>query len=163
MSKHFARIPRKVLNDPRLGLLSPWIWRTALELWLLCDDQGQLPTDEIITWKIHRTANTWIEARDKLINAGLIQGTVFVPARQAYEARQAWRDVYGSEWPLTRLQILERDSYTCQYCGDEANHVDHIVPISRGGTNDPENLVASCSSCNHRKGNRTPEEAGMEL
>lgn len=56
--------------------------------------------------------------------------------------------------------ILERDNYTCVYCGDKEGpfEVDHVMPKSRGGTNDESNLVCSCRSCNRAKKDRTPEE-----
>jgi 5-methylcytosine-specific restriction endonuclease McrA len=60
-----------------------------------------------------------------------------------------------------------RDTYTCQYCGDAPGHnhltVDHVIPRSRGGRHDWENLVTACMRCNQRKGSQTPEEAQMEL
>lgn len=55
-----------------------------------------------------------------------------------------------------RFRILKRDGFSCRYCGrhgrDVELHVDHVVPRSRGGTNDPTNLVASCAECNLGKG-----------
>ena len=60
-----------------------------------------------------------------------------------------------------------RDRYTCQYChallptGELT--LDHVIPRSRGGETAWENLVACCHPCNNRKGNRTPDEAGMKL
>lgn len=55
-------------------------------------------------------------------------------------------------WPL-RNEILERDKYTCAYCGtDDAQWaVDHVIPLSRGGSNERENLVACCQPCNSSK------------
>ncbi len=68
---------------------------------------------------------------------------------------------------LSRKNILVRDHYTCQYCGRTLGAgdltMDHVVPRSRGGTSCWENLVACCIPCNNKKGNRTPEEAGMRL
>ena len=68
---------------------------------------------------------------------------------------------------LSRKNILMRDRYTCQYCQKSAPQVeltlDHVVPRSRAGETTWENLVACCHQCNNRKGNRTPEEAGMRL
>ena len=62
------------------------------------------------------------------------------------------------------IDILERDYFTCRYCGDpNATHVDHIIPKCQGGTDDPDNLVSACEHCNCSKGGRTPEEAGMRL
>ena len=50
----------------------------------------------------------------------------------------------------------------CAYCGDpNPTGKDHIIPKSRGGSNDKSNLVWCCVICNSRKGARTPEEAEM--
>ncbi len=66
---------------------------------------------------------------------------------------------------LTRKNILRRDSYKCGYCGrgDLPLTIDHVIPKARGGTDSWENLVCACTSCNNRKGDRTPEEAKMSL
>lgn len=68
---------------------------------------------------------------------------------------------------LSRKNILMRDRYTCQYCLKSPPAVDltldHVIPRSRHGESAWENLVACCHSCNNRKGNRTPEEAGLKL
>ena len=56
-----------------------------------------------------------------------------------------------------RDKVLARDNYTCAYCGQEADQVDHVIPISKA----PElvinfdNAVASCRRCNISKGNRS--------
>jgi len=68
---------------------------------------------------------------------------------------------------LSRKNIMMRDRYTCQYCHKTLNSgeltLDHVIPRSRAGETSWENLVACCNPCNNRKGNRTPEEAGMKL
>jgi 5-methylcytosine-specific restriction endonuclease McrA len=68
---------------------------------------------------------------------------------------------------LSRKNILMRDRYTCQYCHHTLPSseltLDHVIPRSRAGESTWENLVACCHACNNRKGNRTPEEAGMKL
>jgi 5-methylcytosine-specific restriction endonuclease McrA len=68
---------------------------------------------------------------------------------------------------LSRVAIFTRDQYTCQYCGKgfptKKLNIDHVHPKSRGGKSTWENLVLSCFTCNTRKGNRTPKEAGMKL
>jgi 5-methylcytosine-specific restriction endonuclease McrA len=64
----------------------------------------------------------------------------------------------------SRNLIHKRDSYKCSYCNSTENlTVDHILPSSRGGKNTWENLCSCCTSCNAKKGNRTPREAGMCL
>lgn len=66
---------------------------------------------------------------------------------------------------LSRRNIFKRDGMRCQYCGKKNVHltIDHILPKSRGGRDEWENLVTSCDTCNNFKGNRTPEEAGLKL
>ena len=67
----------------------------------------------------------------------------------------------------TRKSVALRDNYTCQYCGAAPGRalltLDHILPRSRGGQTTWDNVVAACRACNMRKGNRTPEEAGLVL
>lgn len=57
-----------------------------------------------------------------------------------------------------RFEIFDRDSFTCQYCGkcppDVQLEIDHIIAVSTGGTNDPENLRTSCVACNLGKTNK---------
>ena len=65
----------------------------------------------------------------------------------------------------TRKNVLLRDQNTCQYCGDAQScmTIDHVVPKSKGGKFDWNNLVTSCEKCNQKKGDRTPEAANMKL
>jgi 5-methylcytosine-specific restriction endonuclease McrA len=63
----------------------------------------------------------------------------------------------------SRTGVLKRDRHRCAYCACHATTVDHIVPQSRGGSWSWLNTVAACRDCNHRKGNRTPAEAGLQL
>ena len=65
-----------------------------------------------------------------------------------------------SEWLPLRAFILRRDGYRCTYCEDTeaAMCVDHIVPLSRGGSNDPDNLTACCIPCNSSKSDRLLSE-----
>jgi 5-methylcytosine-specific restriction endonuclease McrA len=67
-----------------------------------------------------------------------------------------------------RRNLLLRDDHTCQYCGFVGPAaeltVDHIVPMSRGGSGDRwDNLVIACKRCNWRKANHRPGEVGMHL
>lgn len=59
------------------------------------------------------------------------------------------------KWRELRSRILERDAFVCTYCeevgDDQSLCVDHIVPLSRGGTNADENLCACCRPCNSSK------------
>lgn len=65
--------------------------------------------------------------------------------------------------PTTYAGIKARDRNTCAYCGGRGGTVDHIIPSSRGGDSEWDNLITACASCNSRKADRTPVEAGMPL
>lgn len=65
---------------------------------------------------------------------------------------------------INRNRIYKRDNYQCVYCGSRKElTLDHVIPKSRGGQNDWTNLVTSCSKCNVKKADRTPDEAKMKM
>ena len=59
-----------------------------------------------------------------------------------------------------RFFILKRDNFTCQYCGKNPKedkiklHLDHIIPVSKGGLTNKDNLITSCQECNIGKSNK---------
>lgn len=61
----------------------------------------------------------------------------------------------------TRFEVLRRDNNTCRYCGGTAPDVtltiDHVTPVSLGGSDDPSNLVAACKDCNAGKSSSNPD------
>jgi hypothetical protein len=79
--------------------------------------------------------------------------------------------------PQLRNEILERNGFTCQHCGagpgdvDPFNphrkvrlHIDHIVPISQGGTDEKDNLRVLCSACNQGRANvQAPSETALNI
>jgi 5-methylcytosine-specific restriction endonuclease McrA len=66
--------------------------------------------------------------------------------------------------PVNRRELLRRDRYQCQYCGGRKKlTIDHVMPRSKGGRHTWDNVVIACESCNTRKGDRTPQQAGMAL
>jgi 5-methylcytosine-specific restriction endonuclease McrA len=65
---------------------------------------------------------------------------------------------------LTRQNVFKRDNFECQYCGTRRDlTLDHVIPSSKGGPHSWHNLVTACKRCNAKKGDYSPEEAGMEL
>lgn len=61
-----------------------------------------------------------------------------------------------------RFEVLRRDNYTCRYCGAKAPDVpltvDHVIPTTLGGSDDPSNLVTACRDCNAGKSSTSPDE-----
>lgn len=78
-----------------------------------------------------------------------------------------YRHIPPRKYEVSRKNILMRDRHTCQYCRKKFPpaklELEHVLPRSRGGGSTWDNLVASCHTCNNRKANRTPDEAGMPL
>lgn len=66
---------------------------------------------------------------------------------------------------LSRRAVFYRDGFRCQYCGKQSKDLtlDHILPRSRKGPHEWENVVSACIPCNHRKAGQTPREANMQL
>ena len=68
---------------------------------------------------------------------------------------------------FSRSSVFARDQHTCQYDGRQYRildlTIDHVVPRSLGGRSTWDNVVTCCSTCNRRKGGRTPEQAGLKL
>lgn len=77
------------------------------------------------------------------------------------------RIVQGFSPPLCNRTLFRRDDHRCLYCGAQHRRSeltrDHVRPVSRGGTDRWENVVAACKRCNWQKDDRTPEEADMPL
>lgn len=76
--------------------------------------------------------------------------------------------VQAKRQPLSKAArdaIYERDGRICSYCDTDAGpfHIDHIVPVARGGTNRPENLCVACAPCNFRKRAQLVSEMGGGL
>jgi 5-methylcytosine-specific restriction endonuclease McrA len=69
--------------------------------------------------------------------------------------------------PFSRINLLKRDNYRCQYCGDKKKaselNIDHVIPKAKGGLTNWTNCVSSCFQCNNKKDDRLPRECGMEL
>jgi len=76
--------------------------------------------------------------------------------------KRAFADV-----PFTRANVYARDDHRCQYChrhfAPSQLTFDHVLPVARGGHKGWDNIVTCCIPCNRKKGDRTPEEAGLNL
>ena len=65
---------------------------------------------------------------------------------------------------FTRFNVFLRDKFACQYCGDRKDLTfDHLLPKSRGGLTDWNNVVTACSSCNVRKGGKLYKDCDLKL
>jgi hypothetical protein len=85
----------------------------------------------------------------------------------AIKGRAMAMKAFGQVPPLNNRELFHRDRQICAYCAGMFPVArltrDHIVPFSRRGQDTWMNVVTACRSCNEKKGDRTPERAGMEL
>ena len=89
--------------------------------------------------------------------------TVAMPSPSVVRLRRYVRVPYQRRIPVNRRTVFQRDGHRCQYCGRQAENLDHVVPRSQGGGHSWLNVVAACRRCNTKKGGRTPVEAGLTL
>lgn len=160
---YWLRLYTDVLDDPKVQRLEAEQFKGWVNLLCLAKEHdGLLPSLEDIAFRLRLTDEDAKRLVEVLVKRGLLDQTEDGLTPHKWNKWQSC-DLLRGDWQLIRLQVLARDNWTCQYCGDVASAVDHIIARSRGGTNDMRNLVAVCKPCNSRKGDKTPQEAGMRL
>lgn len=77
--------------------------------------------------------------------------------------RRAITDVNETEWYRLRSEVFARDGECCAYCGNTTgpHHIDHMVPLSKGGKSALDNLVVACAPCNASKRDKLVEDWTM--
>lgn len=124
---------------------------------------GHLCSDNV-AWSAGPTAVTLHGGHSRLTGN---QTLLDVPAIIATRGRPSFDIAAAVPSLSSNLQVFTRDRFMCAYCGEVFSRAlltrEHIHPVSRGGQDVWANVVTACRACNHRKGNRTCEEAGMSL
>lgn len=161
------------------GMTGYGIWWALTEALYLAEEQGfQINADEF--WleyfadELRLSDDTaLVQVINTLAQVGLIDLLMWEKQRiisnqqildavatvQEDRRKGAARVANFRKYDRLRQEALSRDGFCCVYCGTTENlTIDHQLPLSRGGTNNLENLVACCQSCNSSKGDRTPEE-----
>jgi 5-methylcytosine-specific restriction endonuclease McrA len=100
---------------------------------------------------VHGTGNNFRSVRTEFPEPSVVRLKHFV--RVPRQTRVA----------ITRRSVFARDGHRCQYCGGQAENIDHVVPRSRGGTHTWDNVVAACRRCNAAKEDRLLEETTFTL
>lgn len=102
--------------------------------------------------------------KDAFIKFAALERMNYVPdiddELECYLKRKRMYETNVKEWYRIRKVVFERDNYTCQYCGKRGCvlEVDHIIPFSKGGSYDLNNLVTACRKCNRQKRDKSLEE-----
>jgi 5-methylcytosine-specific restriction endonuclease McrA len=156
-----------VLEQPTLVLNRQWqpvhVTTVARSLILLWNDAARVvDSDEfrLLTW------SDWAERVPAEGSPCIRSARLRLPAPEVICLAHFDR-LPSSAVTFSRRNVAKRDRYACQYCGGqpgaESITIDHVRPRSQGGTSNWTNCVAACEGCNARKGDRTPEQAGMRL
>lgn len=182
-------IKPEFFKDEDLAELPPVCRLLFTGLWCMADREGRLEDrPKLIKIEVLPYDNCNVDSLlQKLHDAGFIlryetHGKACIQVIEFLRHQIPFRDEPQSELPspegdvehyqkppngTMRMRIYQRDGYLCSYCGLDmtdkvrARCLDHVVPYSKGGSNEDSNLVTSCKKCNAKKGARTPDEAGM--
>ena len=79
---------------------------------------------------------------------------------------QSYGGTFTKRVKLSKRSLLARDNYTCQLCQSKPPvraTIDHVIPKSKGGRTSWTNCVIACRKCNEKKGNKTPQELGLNI
>jgi hypothetical protein len=144
----------KVLKLSAQGLPQSWI---SLEQAVLHYAADEVRWEMGCQVALFRGGHNAVTGRQSVIAVNSIIGTRGVPAINPFGLRPT----------LSNAKLFARDRNVCAYCGsrfheDELTR-EHIVPLDQRGHDQWMNVVTACRSCNHRKANRTPEQARMPL
>lgn len=123
---------------------------------------------KVVHWQ--KAILLWLQDKVEVLEFHV--ATVNTPSRafqlpSVIRLRQYVRPYFSFRVRLSRQNIFLRDNHQCQYCGKKVSEkkltIDHVIPISKGGRHEWDNVVAACSKCNNRKGNKLADQADMAL
>lgn len=144
----------KVLKLSAQGLPQSWISLEQAVLHYAADEVRWEIGREVAVFHGGHNAQTGVQST---IAISSIIGTKGVPRINPFAQTPG----------LTNAKLFTRDRCLCAYCGHLLAEADltreHIVPFAQNGQDHWMNVVTACKSCNHRKSNRTPEQAHMPL
>ena len=141
---------------------------TATYLGLYCSSLKAFVDEDHRHWAQSALESTCVPQTDPRWHWNLIVPLHFSSCKEfsVYAVRQFGKSIplkkKGNISPRMRWKVLERDNFTCQYCGVRGGEnaqlqIDHRVSLADGGTDELENLITSCAECNGGKGARSVE------
>jgi 5-methylcytosine-specific restriction endonuclease McrA len=148
----FERIPR-ILRLNIAGQPVEWVnWQEAVCLY----------ARDLVSWTV---GDPLLKIRGGHSRFDSSRSSVEIHSIIACDGRVVSRDSHVP--PLTNRALFRRDRNSCLYCSKQFSDFDltrdHVLPVSRGGVDAWDNVVAACRRCNHFKGNRLLQDCSMEL
>jgi 5-methylcytosine-specific restriction endonuclease McrA len=175
------RMYGEMVNDPKIGSLTDSEFRSWVELLCLAclEEKDGLTsvTKENINWMFRRDALGTIEALSKrdlvtVTENGQILITKWADRQQSISSKERvarYRErlkVLGktTDYLKHKQEVCNRYGNKCVYCGSDKNIcIDHVIPLIRGGDNEPDNLVTACKQCNSGKSGKLLEETSLSF
>lgn len=144
----------KVLKLSAQGLPQSWISLEQAVIHYAAEEVRWEVGQTVATFRGGHNART---GEQSIITVNSIIGTKGVPGINPFDLRPG----------LTNAKLFARDRNVCAYCGNVFAEADltreHIIPFAQNGRDGWMNVVTACRACNHRKRDRTPEQAHMPL
>jgi hypothetical protein len=144
----------KVLKLSAQGLPQSWI---SLQQAVIHYAAGEVRWEAGGQVAVFRGGHNAITGAQSVVAINSIIGTKGVPGINPFDLRSG----------LTNAKLFARDRHLCAYCGGHFDEADltreHIIPFAQNGRDVWMNVVTACRVCNHRKSDRTPEQARMPL
>ena len=144
----------KVLKLSAQGLPQSWISLEDAVIHYAAQDVRWELGAQVAVFHGGHNAVTGVQS---IITVNSIIGTRGVPNINPFDLRPS----------LTNAKLFTRDRNVCAYCGNHFHEElltrEHIKPLGQKGADTWMNTVTACKPCNHRKSNRTPEQANMPL
>jgi len=132
--------------------------------WLPWQDAVVLQSRSMVAWSAGETMFTFRGGISRLTGE---RSSITVNSIIAVKGRLRAGEGSSLVPPLSNRELFQRDGRLCMYCGTRLSDGmltrDHVRPLSQGGSDAWNNVVTACKPCNHAKGARTPEQAGMAL
>lgn len=149
MDNQWFRMYHEFATDAKVQMLSESDQRRLVMLLCLHRANPEKQSIEELAFYLRITTNEMLQTGENLIQAGLLDSNLKpIKPLEIYPERPP-----ANVWKEIRERIFKRDNYTCGYCGEIGKRLecDHVVPVSKGGSHDDENLVTSCFKCNRSK------------
>lgn len=134
--------------------------------WVTWQDAIVYHAKGLVAWQHGEHDYTFMGGTSRLTGERSSVSTQSIIAVHGMEVGKTFKRV-AKEPPVSSRLLFRRDRHVCAYCGDVFSEndltKDHIIPQRMKGKHTWTNLVTACRSCNHRKADRTPQGARMEL
>ncbi|HEV2709111.1 MAG TPA: HNH endonuclease [Edaphobacter sp.] len=160
MANPWFRLYSEFADDPKVQSMPEVMQRRLIMLFCL-KQKGDLCklNRDYRAFALRISVDEMDETHHALLLAGFLDENLDIRGWEKSQSSDLLRPC-AKVWRLIRERIFERDDYTCRYCGARGVKLecDHVIPVSRGGSNDDANLTTACFSCNRSKSDRSLED-----